>query len=461
MDAEAVYLRLPIFLQNAVCSLHGARINRSRFGPGFWSRLTAAEERLKWPAERLIAHRDEQLAAYIRHAATTVPFYRQVFENAGVRAESIRGLADLAVLPILTKADVQANYDTLVSDAVSPKRRIIIHTSGTTGGGLRFATTIEALQEQWAIWWRYRRLHGLQFDTWCGYFGGRSVVPLSQKRAPFWRYNRPGRQILFSGYHLAPATLPRYIDELRRRKPPWLHGYPSILAMLAGFLTERGDKLGYAVQWITTGAESLLPHQSELIERVFGVRPIEHYGMAEAVANSFQCPAGRQHVDEDFAAVEFIPTQDGSAQRVVGTNFTNPAVPLIRYEVGDHVQLAEDGCTCGLPGRVLLSVDGRQEDYVILRNNARLGRMDHIFKDMMRIREAQLYQDEPGVIRVRVVCNAGYGEADERMLLHEFRKRVGDQAQVIVEHVESIPRTSTGKLRFVVSTIRTAQLAAK
>ena len=112
-----------------------------------------------------------------------------------------------------------------------------------------------------------------------------------------------------------------------------------------------------------------------LIERAFGVRPIEHYGMAEAVANSSQCPARRQHVDEDFAAVEFIPTADGSAWRVIGTNFTNRALPLIRYEVGDHVQLADKPCACGLPGRVLSSIDGRQEDYVILRNGARLGRI--------------------------------------------------------------------------------------
>jgi hypothetical protein len=31
----------------------------------------------------------------------------------------------------------------------------IVHTSGTTGGGLRFPLTLRAVQEQWAIWWRY------------------------------------------------------------------------------------------------------------------------------------------------------------------------------------------------------------------------------------------------------------------------------------------------------------------
>jgi phenylacetate-CoA ligase len=460
MDAEAIYLRLPIPLQNAVCSLHGWRIQRSRFSEGFRRRLKAAEERLRWPAERALSYRDARLRDFVRHAGETVPHYRRIFQNLGVRPGSIRGLADLAVLPILTKADVQADYADFLSESVPERARVGIHTSGTTGSGLRMATTLDAIQEQWAAWWRYRRLHGLPFDAWCGYFGGRSVVPLAQPRPPFWRYNRPGRQILFSGYHLAPATLGDYVEEVRARKPPWLHGYPSLLALLASYLVEHREALGYEVRWVTTGAESLLPQQAALIERAFGVRPIEHYGMAEAVANSSQCPARRQHVDEDFAAVEFIPTADGSAWRVIGTNFTNRAVPLIRYEVGDHVQLADTPCACGLPGRVLSSIDGRQEDYVVLRNGARLGRMDHIFKDMVRVREAQIYQDEPGVIRVRIVRNPGYTDVDERLLLRAFHERVGDQAEVLVEHADSLPRTATGKLRFVVSNIREAQLAA-
>lgn len=460
MNAESIYLRLPVALQNAVCSLYGWRVNRTRFGPGFWRHLEAAERRLRMKPEEVIAYRDERLRRFVRHCLDTVPYYRRVLPECGVGPDTIQALDDMQRLPILTKAQVQADYESFVSDAVPPARRIMTHTSGTTGGGLRFAVTLDAAQEQWAIWWRYRRLHGLSFDTWCGFFGGRSVVPLSQKRPPFWRYNRPGRQILFSGYHMSPATLSHYIDELRRRRPPWLHGYPSLLALAATHLLEARETLGYPLRWITIGAESLLPQQAEVIERAFGVRPLEHYGMTEAVANAFQCSRGRLHVDEDFAATEFVPTGDGSTCRVVGTNFTNPAVPFLRYDVGDEAQLDPRGCDCGLPGRILRSIDGRREDYVILRNGARLGRLDHVFKDLIRIREAQVYQNAPGVIVVRVVRNRDYGEEDERMLLKEFHKRVGDEAEVRVEYVDGLPRTPSGKLRFVVSDLRQGRLVA-
>jgi phenylacetate-CoA ligase len=329
----------------------------------------------------------------------------------------------------------------------------MVHTSGTTGGGLRFASSLRAIQEQWAIWWRYRRWHGIERGTWCGHFAGRTIVPLSRQQPPFWRYNRPGRQIIFSGYHMSLQNMRSYVDELRRRKPPWLHGYPSLLALLAAHLLSSQEDLGYEIRWITTGAENLLPHQSEVIRRAFRVRPVQHYGMAEAVANISECDRGALHVDEDFAAVEFIPQETG-VHSVVGTNFTNPTTPLLRYELDDLVSIdPEVICGCGRPGRVVARIDGRLEDYVVLGDGTRIGRMDHIFKDMVNVREAQIRQSRPGAITIHVSRLPEYTEADERALIAETRKRVGDGTEVRLEYVDRLERSTIGKLRLVVSEI--------
>ena len=157
----------------------------------------------------------------------------------------------------------------------------------------------------------------------------------------------------------------------------------------------RGVDLGYHVRWVTVGGENLLKGQEEVMTRAFGIRPLQHYGLAEAVANISQCERGRLHVDEDFAAVEFLPEESGQGHRIVGCNFTNLATPLLRYDTGDVVTIDEQGCGCGRPGRVVAAIDGRREDYVELGNGARVGRMDHVFKDMTNIREAQIvYRSE-------------------------------------------------------------------
>lgn len=456
--SESIYLKLPVPLQHIACSWVGWRIQQTRFGKSFQPILDETESRMFWPVEQTIAYRNEQLRDFIQECGLSVPFYRERFKQLGIQTEDIRSLEDLKSLPILTKKEVQEQPWDFVSSAVPRKKHIISHTSGTTGAGLRFVTTMSAVQRQWAVWWRYRRWHGIQPNTWCAQFTGRSIVPLSQTRPPFWRYNYPGKQVLFSGYHTSPVNLNAYIEELRRRRPPWFHGYPSLLALLAAHVLESGMELGYSVRWITTGAENLLPQQVELIQRAFGVRPKQHYGMAEAVANFSECELGKLHVDEDFAAVEFVPNPDGPGYRIVGTNFTNPANPLLRYDVQDLVTLSDAECSCGRPGRVVSRVDGRLEDYVVLKNGARLGRMDHIFKDMIRIREAQIHQKRPGEITIRVVRGTGYTQADEAALLRESRKRMGNDSEIRIEYLGNIERSSTGKLRFVITEIPEGQL---
>jgi len=457
---EAVYQRLPIWMQHAICSGIGWRVQRTRFGPGFRRHLEQAEERMKWSQDRLLAYRDERLRAFVGHCAKTVPYYGKLFDRLGIKPEQIRTAEDLKQLPVLTKEEVQANHPNLLSKAVPWRRRLIVRTSGTTGSSLNFATTLDAIQQQWAVWWRYRRWHGIEPGTWHGVFGGRSVVPLTQKSPPFWRDNLPGRQIFFSGYHMSPENLPAYVEEIRRRQLPWLHGFPSLLTLLAIHLLETDTELGYPVRLATMGAETLLPQQADLIERAFGVRPRQHYGQIEGVGNISECRQGRLHVDEDFAAVEFLPNPDGPGYRILGTNLSNPATPMLRYDTKDVVMLSDAPCPCGLPGRIVQSIDGRCDDYVVLKNGTQVGRIGRIFMHVKNIREAQVYQKQAGEVFIRVARSDGYTAQDEKDLLREARLRLGEDAEIHVEYHDRLQRSAAGKLRLVVSDIKRGKMEA-
>jgi phenylacetate-CoA ligase len=450
-DLEHWYSRLPVPLQHAGCSVVGLHTQWTRYGGSFRRMLAEAAGRGSWSQEQMVSFRDRRLRAFVDHAFRTAPFYRRSFAEAGIEPVNIATLDDLEGLPILTRGQVQEHGPELVSTDAPTRGRQVIHTSGSTGAGLRFATLNAALQEQRAVWWRYRSWHGIREGAWCGFFMGRSVVPAGQRKPPFWRYNLPGRQIYFSAYHMSPATLGAYVNELRKRRPPWLHGFPSLLSLVAHFLIDNGLDLGYPVRWVTTGAENLLPQQAAVIERAFGVRPRQHYGMAEAIANISECERGKLHVDEDFAAVEFLPIGD-KRFRVVGTNFTNPVTPLIRYDVLDVVTIDGDpGCDCGHPGRVVTGIDGRQEDHLVLDDGSRLTTLNNVFMDMTTIREAQFRQDRAGEFTLVVVRGPDYGESDESRLEREVVKRVGDRARFKIDYAESLSRTKTGKLRLVVS----------
>ena len=457
MSLEQIYLRLPVFLQNLGCTMEGLRIQHKRYGVGFRHRLQQAESRAACSQEQITEFRDERIREFVAHCAATVPYYRNLFYELRLSPSDIRGLEDLQKVPILTKQVVQEHGPEFVSESVGQYNCDSVHTSGTTGGGLHFLVTTDAVEEQWATWWRYRRWHGIELDTWCAYFGGRSLVPIPQNAPPFWRTNLPGRQLFFSAYHMTRGNLQHYAEKLRAARIPWLHGYPSLLSLLAGYILDTGFDLGYEPKWITTGAENLLSQQVSVIRQAFGVRPVQHYGMAEAVANISECVRGNLHVDEDFAAVEFVEDQQGRS-RVIGTNFSNLATPLLRYDAQDIVWKADHQCECGRPGRIVDSIDGRLEDYIVLKNGARLGRLDHIFKNMVHVRESQIVQRESGALDILVVRGEKYSQSDEQLLRKEFGQRVGTQTEFTIQYVDELQRTNAGKLRFVASEIRDNRL---
>jgi phenylacetate-CoA ligase len=267
-----------------------------------------------------------------------VPYYRALFKRDGLTSEDVRTVADLAHLPILRKEQVQERMPEFVSESVPKSRLIQVETSGSTGAGLKLYVTMQALRLQWAVWWRYRLRHGITIGTPCAIFRGLSLFPADQDGPPYCRYNRAERQIYVNGNQIHAASIPHILSDFNRHRVPWLHGYPSAITTLAVLMLEQDRQLDYPLRWISLGSEQVLDHQIEAIEKAFGVKPIHHYGMVEAIGNISQDVDGISYVDEDFGAMEFLPDTEPGLYSVLGTNLTNPAFPLIRYQVNDLVQ---------------------------------------------------------------------------------------------------------------------------
>src|SRR5262245_61395064 len=73
------------------------------------------------------------LREIVRHACTTVPYYRQRWHRTGLRLGDLRTLDDLAQFPVLTKDDLRANGDALRSDEYLNRHVYTKTTSGSTG----------------------------------------------------------------------------------------------------------------------------------------------------------------------------------------------------------------------------------------------------------------------------------------------------------------------------------------
>jgi phenylacetate-CoA ligase len=206
------------------------------------------------------------------------------------------------------------------------------------------------------------------------------------------------------------------------------------------------------VKWVTIGAENLQDSHREKIERAFGVIPRQHYGLAESVANASECMRGRLHIDEDFSHVELIPLENNEGLfRIIGTNWSNLAMPLLRYDTGDLASCDDTICDCGLKWRTINSIDGRLDDMITLPSGAKVGRLANIFKDFSEIREAQIHQSPRGNITLHIVPGNGFDSASTpKKLIHSATSKLGTNVPIGIKLVGSLPRTKAGKLRLVV-----------
>jgi phenylacetate-CoA ligase len=457
-DLATLYDRAPAWAQDVLCSAEGLRLRRERFSGGFAARLAAALQRGQWSDAQLAAYRLARLRTMLIHAGRHVPAMRERFAACGFVPERISHPDELEALPILDKhAFVELGHTARAQSIPRGEDReaIALQSSGTTGAGLRLLMSRGALQEQWAICWRFRHWHGIEPGTWCAQLTGRTIVPVDHHAPPYWRTNLAGRQLLLSSFHLAPATAESYLEAIATRGIPWIHGYPSMVSALADAAAASRVELG-AVRWVTLASESVSPAQRARILAGFGVVPREHYAQTESVANFSECPLGQLHVDEDHAYVEFLPhgtTEDGRAtHRVIGTSLDNWHQPFIRYDTGDIVTLADGPCACGRPGRIVAEIDGRREDVLVLHGGRVVGRTDHIFKSLEFVREAQIRQTKVGAVELHVVPRGPWTPAFETLLRDAAVARLGHDTEIEIRIRDRIERTKNGKLRLVVRT---------
>lgn len=447
-----VYNRMPYSLRCAAASLQGIRIQRTRYGGATGALVDQAVDRESWTVERWRTWRGAALARQLENAARRVPFYRE-------DRPLIDGpIAELSSWPVLGKPDLLGHEARFVRDVGARGPVVREHTSGTTGTPLSLTLSRSSVRSWYALF----RARTLQWngvnpgDRWA-MLGGQLVANAERTSPPYWVWNAAARQLYLSSFHLSDRSAGAYAATMVRHRVTYLLGYPSAMASLARAIEATGSsppRLRVAI----SNAEPLFPEQREVIGRVFGCEVRDTYGMSEAVAGASECAHGSLHLWPEAGVVEILdddgdPVPDGRVGRIVCTGLLNDVMPLIRYDLGDRGALVpEDAppCACGRLLPRLKEVTGRDDDVVVTPDGRQIGRLDGVFKTDTPIREAQIVQQSHERFLVRIVPADAFTEAVGSAISQRLRDRVGD-VEVRVELVETIPRTTNGKFRAVIS----------
>ena len=450
--AEKLYDRAPIFLQNQMCSLSGLLKNRERYGSTYREARSFCREFDGWSRERQLAWQRERLVRFVREAAERSPFYRELYK--GIDLERFRGPEDLPMLPVVDKETLRANIDRVFT--VPASEAVISNTGGTTGKSLTIRFTREDMQIRMAVLDHFKARVGFEnLKMKRATFNGKHIIPPGQKRRVYWRYNRPGKQMIYSSFDLTEEKLGAYVESLNRFQPQAIDGFFTSICDVAGYIERHGLKLSFRPVAVFPTSETLTAEGRALIERVFGCKVYDQYASSEGAPFVTECPCQRLHVELNTGVFEI--QENGE---ILVTSFTTRGTPLIRYAIGDVMVPGKAGerCPCGLHGPLIREIRGRRLDYLLRSDGAKInaGNVSNLLKYMPNnVIRAQFRQQKLGELRILLeLAEGGLDEAGRWEILSECRHTLGPDTRVSIEVVPEIPREKSGKFRMIVNEVR-------
>lgn len=451
---KLIYNRSPYNIKVLFTSLYGLQKRYKSYGKYYFEQIQFLNESQYWSLEKLAAYQNQRMREFVKDILLKVPFYKDNPDYSNLR----KNFSDIRDFPILSKKLVKNKLKEFYN--LDQKKVIWSKTSGTTGSPIFFPITRETMQKEYAYWNMAYNWNGvcLHCREKIAMIAGHPVAWHGRTKPPFWTFDLVNNRLYFSSYHISEFNLKFYIKKLEEFNPILLHGYPSSIYLLALAYQKHGMKK-LNLKAIYTSAETLLDFQRNKIESVFQAKVFNYYGTSEPTSHIIECEKNELHLKAESSFVEILnndnqPCKPGETGRIVTTNFNSTAFPLIRYDVGDLVTISKSQVSkCGRSGLLIDNIEGRTEDYIITPDGRIVGRLDHLFKDDLDVIEAQVEQRRIEEVILRIVRGINYSKKDEIFILKAARTRLGNSMKVTFEYVDEIPRTSSGKFRFIVSKI--------
>lgn len=398
----------------------------------------------------------------IRHAADSVPFYRDALERAGARPEEFREPGDLARLPVVTPGDFQRDAAAFTSARFGEGDGVTVRSGGSTAEPKAVRHDAAALFANAA--------HGERERSIVARFVGRPggyrevvVVPPFASAFEVQRFVRerlalPRRLAVRRRYLSLLDGVEANVPRVAGFRPHVLHTYGSYAGPLLREMHDRGtfpDTL--RVLWYSSDA---LPEADRrFVVGSLGLAVLSTYQAVEAFKIGFECGEGEGiHLNIDLYPVRIVDESSrdvpvGETGAVVVSNLVNRATVLLNYRIGDRAAMLSGPCPCGrtLP-RMTFPV-GREEDWV----EGPDGRRAHpqavttLFTEETEILTYQVVQRAPGRFDLLLIAAEGVDrESAERRLTARFVERFGAGTVIESRWVERLERSPGGKVRPVI-----------
>lgn len=414
-----------------------------RFAPDFTS------------VRELEAYQLKQLQWTVNHAYRGAEFYRRRFDEAGVRPEDIRSLADIRKLPFTTSQDLQENYPwPLVS--VPMEKIVRLHASSGTTGKRKVLVYTRKDIEDWAhMFARCYETAGLtredRVQICVGYGVWTAGIGFQLGCEKFGAFAIPA----------GPGNIDMQLQFLVDFQTTVIGATASMALLLAEEVGRRGLRDKVNVKKVIFGAErssdSMRAKVKELLgaEHVFDIPGLtEIYGPGTGLDCEYH---NGIHYWADYYILEILdpdtlePVPEGEVGEMVYTTLRKEGAPMVRYRSRDLTRALPGPCPCGsiLPRHD--RIVGRSDDMFIVRGvNIYPSHIDEILSRQQGVgSEYQIHlshlEDGKDYMLIKVERDkqgsAGNDKALAKKIEREIRKEALVSGTVEIVDYQSLPRT--------------------
>jgi phenylacetate-CoA ligase len=445
---EKIYYKCPIVLQNFAIGVFGYKLDKERFQPEGHDFFKTLQKTQDYSKDEMKVYHEKKFVELAQHAINNTAYYKEWSEKEGISSADISTIDDLNLFPIIEKQTIRENPE--LFRAKNIKSQFILNTSGTTGTPLNIYTDKISRSKHYAFFTRLREKYDIQKTSKRCTLFGRIIMLADQEQPPFWRYDWYQRNLLMSSYHLKENNLKDYYTKLVNFAPEEIFTYPSSITPIAEFIV-KNSLSPIKLKLIMTTAENLSDYQRAIINKAFNAPIVNQYGCTEMAF--FMGDNGHGMLIEPEHGIVEVRSNSGNVSlngegELIATGLINWSMPVIRYAVGDDIELTQ----CNESGRQkLASLKGRVDDVLYQMDGTPVGRLDPIFKGGKAIQMAQIVQKKDGSIILKLVPSNDYQEQYGNDLKVELCKRFGDNAKISIELLDDIPKQKNGKFRAVIS----------
>jgi len=400
-------------------------------------------------------HQLKGLQWTVAHAYAGSPFYRRRLDEAGVRPQDVRSLADIGRLPFTTADDLRDGYPFPLL-AVPENRVVRIHaSSGTTGKKKVLAYTRKDLDDWAHFFARCYEMAGLtaedRVQIAVGYGLWTAGVGFQLGCERFGAMAVP----------IGPGNLEMQCQFLQDLQPTVMCCTASMGLLVAEEVNRRGLRDKIRLKKMIFGSERSSDAMRRRIKELLGLEDLfDIPGLTELYGpgTGLDCPKHEGiHYWADYYILEILdpgtlqPAAPGEIGEMVVTTLCKEAAPLIRYRTRDLTRLIPQPCSCGnllpLHDRLL----GRSDDMIIFRGvNIYPSQIDQVLSGIPEANcefQVLLERREDGKdhMTIRLECCQGLDAGRKPALARQVAEKVRGSLMVrpevdIVDHC-SLPRS--------------------